>query len=47
MIWTARLIQHDNQNRLQCQFERRPIDPVHKEFEDARWSQSKKAMAPA
>jgi integrase/recombinase XerD len=43
MIWTARLIQHDNQNRIAVQFEKddRLIQRI-KEFEDARWSQSKK-----
>lgn len=43
MIWTAKLIQHENQNRIAVQFEKdnRLIQRI-KEFDDARWSQKKK-----
>ena len=43
MIWTAKLIKHNNESRIAVLFEKdsRLIQRI-KEFEDARWSQNKK-----
>lgn len=42
MIWTAKLIKHNNENRIAIQFEKndRLIQRI-KEFDDARWSAQK------